>query len=84
MNDETIPVLSRDALPELLQCPFCSRMAGDIAVNNPARPDFDDHEDVKDVKGRRHHYEEIAGYNRLRMVAHETQPSLRRIGRATR
>ena len=84
MNDETIPVLSRDALPELLQRPFCRRVRCDIALNNPTRPDFDNYEDVKDAKSRRHHYEEIAGHDRLRMVAHESQPSLRRIGCATR
>jgi hypothetical protein len=72
MNDETIPVLSWDALPELLQRPFCRRMGGDIAVNNPARPDFDNHENVKDAKGRRHHHEEIAGHDCLCMVADES------------
>ena len=84
MDDEIIPVLPWNTLPELLQRPFCRRMRGDIAVDNPTRPDFDNREDVKDAKGRRHHYKEIAGHDRLCLVVHESQPSLLWIGRATR
>ena len=83
MDDEPVPVFSRDPLSKLLQRPFCRRVGGDIAVDDPTCPDFDDHEDVKDAKRRRHHNEEIASHDRRRMVSQKRQPSLRRIGRAT-
>jgi hypothetical protein len=84
MNDETVRVLSWDGFSELLQRPFRRRMRRHIAVHNPAYPDFDEHKYVKDAKGRRYDYEEIACHNRLRMITQERQPSLRGIGRVAR
>ena len=50
MDYKAIAMIARDGLPKLLQSPSGSRMGRDIAVHNPPRANFHQHEDVQLAK----------------------------------
>ena len=83
MNDETIGMLCRNGLPELLQGPFRRRMRSDVVMQDspPAYLQYDKY--IEDTETGRDHDEKVTRHEGLRMVADERQPALGRIGRTT-
>src|SRR5579862_9746387 len=77
MNQKALCLFTVDYLPELLQRPGCSGMRGDIDVRYPSATNLHDHKHVEhaEISGNRH--EEVAGENRLSMVANKGRPTLR-------
>ena len=82
VDDEAIGMITRQRFPELLQRPFRRGMASDIVVENPARFDLHDDEDVEGTECGGNHHEEVAGHHDLGMVADKGQPALFRVRRA--
>ena len=69
VNQEAVGMIARQRFPELLQRPFRRGMASDIVVENPARFDLHDDEDVEGTECGGDHHEEVAGHHDLGMVA---------------
>ncbi len=63
-DQESVPVISRDGLPELLKCPVPRRMSGDVEVKNPARRVLNHDEDAENLESRRNYREKVAGDDR--------------------
>ena len=55
MDQELLAVVARKTFTKLLQRPSGGRMGRDIAVHNPPRANFHQHEDVQLAKACRHH-----------------------------
>lgn len=70
--------LTGDDLSELLECAVSGGVSRNVEVSDPARSDFQDHEDVEHSKCGSDRDEEVAGQNALGMVADERHPTLRR------
>ena len=49
MDHEAIRMFVRKCLPELLQCPFRSRVGGDVVMENSPGAPFENHEYIKDT-----------------------------------
>ena len=78
VDEERVRFLSRDGLPELLERPVRAGMSGDVAVSDPTRSYFHDHENVQHPKAGCHTDEKITGQQALGMVANKRHPTLRR------
>ena len=76
MDDESISFVASDAFSKLLQSPIGSWMSGDIEVKNTSSCDFNNDEDIDQLKGCRDNDEEVTGDDGIRMVAHEGHPAL--------
>jgi len=76
VNDKPVWMWVGENLPELLRCPFGSRMIRHVEVQNPARADLHRHEHVEDLEGCGDRDEEIAGNDRLGVVSDEGRPTL--------
>src|SRR5712691_10358222 len=84
VDHESIGMIVRKRLSELLQGPLRRWVAGHVLVENSTCPQFHDHEYVKGAESGRDYHEEIARHNRLGMVMDEGQPTLLWIGCAHR
>ena len=69
-------MIERQELPKLLDGPLCSRMVGDIVVQDPARTNLHCNKDVHNSKGCGYGDKEVTGDNYLRMVSDERAPAL--------
>lgn len=56
--------------------PFHRQMRGDIAMQNSPRTDLHCDEDINDLERRHNTDEEVAGDDRLSVIANEGRPSL--------
>ena len=72
-----------DRFPELLQRPSRGRMRSYITIQELARPDFHDDEDVEHPKTGRHRDQKITGENGSRVIPDERLPVLRRCSPAS-
>jgi hypothetical protein len=71
VDEESVRMIARQCLPELLECPFRCGMGSDVLVENPARTDLHRDQDVEGAERGGDHHEEVAGHNDLGMVADE-------------
>ena len=71
VDHETIRVIPRQRFPELLQGPLSRRMFGDTVVKDLPATEFHDYEYIEDTESSRDHREEIAGDDRLGVIANE-------------
>src|ERR1035438_9503884 len=76
VDHEPIRMVARQRLPELLQGPLCSRVGGDVVVENSSCSKFHDHEYVKCAKSGRDHNEEVTRHDHLGMIVDKSQPTL--------
>jgi hypothetical protein len=76
MNEEMVRVIRWDCLAQLLERSLSRGMRGRVGMQNPTSRVFHDHKDVEKPKGRRHHQAEIAGDDRLHMIADKRPPVL--------
>jgi hypothetical protein len=61
---------------ELLPCPLCRWMIGDVRVQDPAGADLHRDEHIEDLGRRRHRSKEIAGDNGVGVVLNKCTPPL--------
>src|SRR5271166_3173201 len=47
VDEESVRMIARQCLPELLECPFRCGMGSDVLVKNPARSDLHHDQDVE-------------------------------------
>src|SRR5215831_7637369 len=71
VDDKSVRMIARQCLPELLERPFRRRMGSDVLLENLARSDLYDDEDVERTECGGDHHEEVAGHHDLGMVADE-------------
>src|SRR5260370_2014344 len=71
VDDESVGMIARQCLPELLECPFRCGMGSDVLVENPARSDLHHDQDVEGAERGSDHHKEVAGHNDLGMVVDE-------------
>src|SRR5258708_31258147 len=76
VNDESIWMCPCQDFPKLLCGPCGGRMRHNVAVQDSPRADFHCDKNVQYPKRRRDCHEEVAGDNRLRVIAHECGPTL--------
>ncbi len=84
MNDISISVVSGKRFAELLQGPVRCGMGCDIAMHDPARSDFHEHEYIENPERGRDHDKEVTGHDTLRVIPDEGRPALLRIRRSRR
>jgi hypothetical protein len=84
VNHESTGMVLRQRLAKLLQGPLHSWMSGDVVMNDSARRQFQDDENVQGAERRGDDHEEVASHNRFGMIPQEHQPSLLQIWRAPR
>src|SRR5215471_11040942 len=82
VDDETIRMIARQRLSELLHRPFRLGVGRDVVVENLVGSDLHDHEDVEGTEWGGDHHEEIASHHCLGVVVDEGQPALFRVRRA--
>ncbi len=75
MDQESICVIARDRLAELLGGPICRGMRGNVVVENSPRTDLHDYEHVESTEGRDHDRGIIAGDKSTRVIANERCPA---------
>src|SRR5437773_7237514 len=80
MDDESVSLVSGDALPKLLERPIGSWMSGHVKVKNTPACDFHDDEYIDQLERCRYQDKEIAGDDCFGMIANERHPALRRVG----
>jgi hypothetical protein len=71
VDNESVRMIARQCLPELLERPFRRWMGSDVLVENPAGSDLHHDQDVESAKRGGDHHEEVAGHNDLGVVADE-------------
>jgi hypothetical protein len=71
-------MIARDRLPKLLNSPFRGWMRGDVAVQDAPCPEFHEKKDVQGSEPSGHDNQEVAGHDRLRVIADKRPPMLRR------
>ena len=76
VDDESIAMIVRQKLAELLDRPLGSRVLGDVAVQNPPRADFHRNEYVQDAERRSHGHEKVASDDGLCMIPYKGCPTL--------
>lgn len=76
VDDESVWMIERQKLAELLNRPFGSGVAGHVRVENAARTDFHGDKDIQDAERCCYRHEKIAGDGHLRMVTNEGCPTL--------
>jgi len=64
---------------KLLQGPLRGRARRHVHVNNLACTDLHHDEDVEELESRRDNGQEVGGDDRLRVIANECRPALRRM-----
>jgi len=84
MDQESIRMVTWKCLLELLQCPFRSRVGGDVVMENSSRSEFHDHEYAQGAESGCDDDEKVTRHDHLGMVVDEGQPTLLWIGRAHR
>ena len=76
VEDESVWMIERQKLAELLNRPLGSGMAGHVHIENAPRTDFHGNEDIQDAERCSYRHEKIAGYDPLRVVTDEGCPTL--------
>ena len=71
VDNESVRMIARQCLPELLEHPFRCGMGSDVLVENLAGSDLHHDQDVEGAECGGDHHEEVAGHNDLGMVADE-------------
>jgi hypothetical protein len=71
VNEESIRMIARERLPELLQGPFRGRVGGHVVMENSTGAQLHDHEYVKRAERGSDHNEEVARSDHLGMVMDE-------------
>ena len=61
VEDESVRMIKRQKLAELLNRPFGSGMAGHVHIENASRTDFHSDEDIQDAERCSYRHEKIAG-----------------------
>ena len=84
MNDVSIGVVSGKRFAELLQGPVRCGMGCDIAMHDPARSDFHEHEYIENPERGCDHDKEVAGDDAPCVIPDEGRPALLRIRSALR
>src|SRR5206468_3003265 len=74
MKEKVVPMISGDPFPKLLQCPRCTRMRSDIAMQDSSGPHLHHHEHVKHAKSGRDGHQEITSDDRSCVIADESLP----------
>jgi hypothetical protein len=69
-------MLCRNGFTQLVQGPCSCGRSRHIRMEKSAAGVFNDHEHREETKGRRDGHTEVAGHDRLRMVAHKRCPAL--------
>jgi hypothetical protein len=77
MDEEAVAVIGRYRFAQLLQGPLCRGMCRDVDMEQSAAGVLNDHKDVEQTKGCGDGDTEVAGHDRLRMIAHKGGPTLR-------
>jgi len=77
MNEKVLRLFAGNHLSELLKCPDCRGMRGDIEVGYPAGSYLHDHKNVEQSKIGGDGHEEVARQNGLSMVPNKGHPTLR-------
>lgn len=75
-DQASIPMFTRNGLPELLERPVACRMPGYVLVQDPACRVLNYDEYMEYPEGRRYDREEIAGHDRFGVVPDECRPAL--------
>ena len=78
VDDESVWMIERQKLADLLNRPLGSGMAGPVRMENAARTDFHGDEGIEDAERCSYRHEKVAGDDHLRMVANEGCPTLAR------
>jgi len=81
VEDESVWMIERQKLAELLNRPLGSGMAGHVHIENAPRTDFHGNEDIQDAERCSYRHEKIAGYDPLRVVTDEGCPTLAELPR---
>src|ERR687896_2758037 len=77
MDEEAVAVIGGYRFAQLLQGPLCCGMGRDIDVEQSAAGVLNNHKYIEQTKGCGDGDAEVAGHNRLRMIAHKRCPTLR-------
>jgi hypothetical protein len=77
MDQEAGAMVSWDRFMQLLQGPVFGGMVGYMRMENPAAGVFRHDKHIEEAKRGRDHHAEIAGDDRLGMIAHKGAPALR-------
>jgi len=72
----------RECFAQLLHNPSCSRMSGNVEVQDAAPSVLDDEEAVEQAERQRRHGEEVDGGGHLAMILEKGQPLPARIATA--
>src|SRR5262245_22351942 len=77
MDEEAVAMIRWDRFAQLLQSPLCRGMRRDVDMEQSAAGVFNDYKDVEHTEGCGDGDTEVAGHDRLRVVAHKRRPTLR-------
>src|SRR5215468_11562135 len=78
-NGVAIRSCLRKGFSQLLHDPISGRVPGNVEVQDPAAPVFDDEQTVQHPEGRSWHGEEVEGDDGLAVVAKKRKPFFARI-----
>jgi hypothetical protein len=76
VDDESVRMIKRHKLAELLNLPLGTGMVGHVRMENAPRTDLHCDKDIQDAERSGHRNEKVAGDERLRMVTKEGSPTL--------
>jgi hypothetical protein len=77
VNQKSLPLIARHKRAELLHGPCCRRVLGRIPMQDPARADVQNDEDVDHAERRSDRHTEITPQYRADVIPHEGAPCLR-------
>src|SRR5260370_7896581 len=77
-DEETVGMIARNRFAKLLQSPGCRWMRGDVAMHDAPCRDLHQEKHIESSEPSGHHDQEIAGDDRLCVIADKRPPVLRR------